>query len=151
MLGKDGGPLLRDVELVHRTGVREVGLTRPLYCLTRAPSTLDKMRSFDVSPIGVVSRHQRATVPDPSPDLLFFVLDEWRCRVLVGFMRDWFLFNDQADRSEPIAILEVRNQPSRVATFTRLFCRRARCMFSEPRDAQACQGITMSCLGEFEL
>ena len=30
-------------------------------------------------------------------------------RVLVGFMRDWFLFSGQADQSEPILILEVRH------------------------------------------
>lgn len=29
-------------------------------------------------------------------------------RVLVGFMRDWFLFSGKADRSEPLLILEVR-------------------------------------------
>lgn len=32
-------------------------------------------------------------------------------RVLVGFMRDWFLFSGQADQSEPLLILEV-SRPS---------------------------------------
>lgn len=38
----------------------------------------------------------------------FFMAVSYRLfRVLVGFMRDWFLFSGQADQSEPLLILEV--------------------------------------------
>lgn len=40
--------------------------------------------------------------------VLFAVACGCLARILVGFMRDWFLFSGKADQSEPMLILEVR-------------------------------------------